>query len=165
MKKLYAATFGLCFLGLMSCHKESRDFKDPQPLLIKPVYEGGYQVDESLLDGAGLYYFINLTSTHKEFVADFGRAPGTGFQEGLLYSKDVAELSAGEDIKTFYLRLPNGTIDTLEIDYQRISNDLAKEDPCFCRFPQKSVKINGVAAEKIGSRHEDNTPIYQLIVR
>lgn len=161
MKLLYATILSLATLTLFSCKKDKRDLKEPQPLILKPTHNGGRLSDETL-NQVKMYYYITLTSTHKEPVGDFGRASGTGYQQGLLSTSDVAELSAGEDIKFFYLSFPDGTVDTLRIDYESISEDDARENPCFCIAPQRSVSVNGAPAFITGYT-VDSIPIYQII--
>lgn len=161
MKLLYATVLGIATLTLFSCKKDKRDLKSPQPLILKPMHNGG-RLSDAVLEQVKLYYYINLTSTHKEPVGDFGRASGTGYQQGLLTSSDVATLSASEDVKFFYLSFPDGTVDTLQIDYKSISEEDARENPCFCITPQQSVKVNGATAIITGYT-VDSVPIYQVI--
>lgn len=158
MKLLYATVLGLTTLTLFSCKKDKRDLKDPQPLILKPMHNNG-RLPDAVLSQMKMYYHINLTSTHKEPVGDFGRASGTGYQQGLLSTSDVAALSASEDVKFFYLSFPDGTVDTLYVDYESISEDDARQNPCFCKTPQQSVRINGAAAIITGYT-TDSIPIY-----
>lgn len=158
MKLFYATIIGLSLVTFASCKKDNRGLKNPQPLLLKPMHNGAILSDAEL-NKITLTYHITLTSTHKEPVADFGRAPGTGYQEGLLYSADVAALSAEDDVKQYYLQFADGSIDTLTINYQSISESEARDNPCFCKLPQISIKINNHPASVAGY-NTDSIPIY-----
>lgn len=160
MKLLYATVLSLASLTLFSCQKDKRDLKDPQPLLLLPMHNGA-RISDAELNQVSMYYYINLTSTHKEPVADFGRASGTGYQQGLLSTTDVAELSGGEDVKMFYLSFADGSVDTLTVDYKAVSEEDARQDPCFCKLPQKFVRLNGYPAIVVG-HNIDSVPIYAI---
>lgn len=160
MKLLYVTVLGLATLTLFSCQKDNRGLKEPQPLLLMPMHNGA-RLSDAVLNKVTMFYHINLTSTHKEPVADFGRAAGTGYQQGLLSTSDVAELSGGEDVKLFYLSFPDGTMDTLIVDYEPVSEDDARQDPCFCKLPQKSIRLNGYPAIIVG-HNVDSVPIYAV---
>lgn len=161
MKLFYAAALGLAALTLGSCRKDKRDLKDAQPLMLIPMHNEG-RLSDAVLNQVSLYYFINLTSTHKEYVADFGRASGTGYQQGILSSSDVASLSAGENIKTFYLAFPDGTTDTLLVDYESVSEEDARQNSCYCKQPQMFVKINNVPALR-AFYNKDSVPVYRVL--
>lgn len=160
MKLIYAAVLGLAAFTLFSCNKDNRGLKDPQPLLLMPMHNGA-RLSDAVLNQVSLYYHINLTSTHKEPVADFGRASGTGYQQGVLSSLDVAELSGGEDVKFFYLSFPDGTTDTLTVDYEAVSEDEARRNACFCKLPQQTILLNGYPMVIVG-HNVDNVPIYAV---
>lgn len=160
MKLLYATVLGIAALTLFSCHKDTRGLKDPQPLLLKPMHNGA-RLSDDVLNQVTLTYYINLTSTHKEQVADFGRAAGTGYQQGILSSSDVASLSGEDNVKTFYLSFPDGTTDTLIVDYESISEDQARQNPCFCKLPQERILINRHPAIITGY-NTDSVPVYMV---
>ena len=161
MKLIYAAALGFAVLTLGSCQKDKRDLEAAQPLELIPMHNEA-RLSDAVLNQVSLYYFINLTSTHKEYVADFGRAGGTGYQQGILSSADVASLSAGENIKTFYLAFPDGTTDTLSVDYQSVSDDEARQNACYCKQPQVSVRINGLPAMR-AFYDKDSVPVYRVM--
>lgn len=160
MKLLNATLLCLMAFTIFSCHKENKELKKPQPLMLIPLHNEG-RLSDAELNNAALYYFINLTSTHKEYVADFGRAAGSDYQKGILSSSDVAALSSDEGIKTFYLTI-GGTNDTLHVDYERISDDEARENHCFCNAPQLTVLVNSHPAFR-AFYNTDSVPVYRIV--
>lgn len=159
MRFFYAtALIGLATLTLFSCSKDTKELENPQPLLLKPLYNES-RLSDQVLDKVSMYYYMTTLSTQKKYVTDFGRSADAGYQQGILYSLDVAALSGAENHKTFYLEFPDGVVDTIDVDYGFLSDAEAKTDPCFCRHPQKSVRINHREAYII-DYDVNNTPIY-----
>lgn len=140
MKLIYTAALALITLTLLSCHKDKRELLGPEALLIRPIHNMDVLPDATL-NATKLYYFSSQTI--KEYVGDFGRATGSGYQWGILSTTNVAALSANDNIKFYYLEFPDGDIDTLFVDYQQISDDEARDNDCFCDKPQISIRING----------------------
>jgi len=158
MKFIYSFALGFAAVAVLSCHKDTRDLKSPEPLLLRPVHEDA-QLPDATLNQMSLYYFQN--QTQKKYVGDFGRAAGTGYQQGILSSTDIASLSAIENIKTYYLAYPGGDVDTLTVDYQHLSDEDARQNDCFCNLPQISVRVNG-AVPPIDTLRPNDVPVYLL---
>jgi hypothetical protein len=158
MKLLYASAFTLASLILMSCHKDKRELLGPEALLIRPIHNMAVLPDATL-NQMKLYYFSSQTI--KEYVGDFGRASGSGYQWGILSTTDVASLSANDNIKYYYLEFPDGDIDTLFVNYQQISDDEARDNDCFCNKPQLGLKLNGNVPSQ-DTLKPGGIPVYRL---
>ncbi len=120
-----------------SCKKKEAPLSDPHVLLLFPKKNEGRLSDEQL-NNARMYFFQN----GQKYVKDFGRADGKSFQKGILKSSDIATLSAVEKIKDYYLEFPDGSIDTLFVDYQQVAEEEGRKEPCFCDKPLKSIRVN-----------------------
>lgn len=125
--------------GLASCEKNKTALIEQDPLLIRPISDEQILAG-SVLDQIELYYFHHNV---KRQVPDFGRAPGSGYQAGILYSKDIVSLSANDQVKNYYLKFPDGDIDTLYVDYEWVSEDEGRKEACTCVKPLRSFLIDG----------------------
>lgn len=137
--KLAFYTLGvLLAFSFLSCNKDKRDLFAPPPLLIVPRHNYASLPDNEL-NGIKLYYILN----QKKYVPDFGRATGSGYQYGILSTSDIASISAVTNVKYYYLSYPDGTEDTLFVNYVTISDKDARDNTCFCAKPLISFKVNG----------------------
>src|SRR5690606_5958482 len=112
-------------LVLFGCRKDQEaSLAQPQPLMLRPINDT-VQFDGAVLEQMQLFYYQNQMLN---YVNDFGRATGSSYQNGILVTKDIAALSANEHIKTYFLRFPDGDIDTLLVDYAALSDEDARLD-------------------------------------
>lgn len=158
MKLIYTTALMLTTLTLLSCHKDKRALLGPEALLIRPIHNMDVLPDATL-NATKLYYFSSQTI--KEYVGDFGRASGSGYQWGILSTTDVASLSANDNIKYYYLEFPDGDIDTLFVNYQQISDEEARDNDCFCNTPQIGVTINGKTPQQ-DTLKPGGIPVYRI---
>jgi hypothetical protein len=79
-------------------------------------------------------------------VPDFARASNEGGfnarDAGIQVSRVIGLSSGDSGIKDYYLEYPDGSKDTLYVDYQHISFDAAKKNSCKCEYPMRPVKYN-----------------------
>lgn len=143
--------------GLVSCDKNKTALIEQDPLLIRPISDEQI-LPGSVLDQIELYYFqYNV----KRQVPDFGRAPGSGYQAGILYSKDIVSLSANDQIKDYYMQFPDGVIDTLYVDYELVNEEDGRSETCTCLKPLRTFLYNRKALP-LDSIRQNGADVYRL---
>ena len=143
--------------GLVSCDKNKTALIEQDPLLIRPISDEQI-LPGSVLDQIELYYFqYNI----KKQVPDFGRAPGSGYQAGILYSKDIVSLSANDQVKDYYMKFPDGDIDTFYVDYQLVSEEDGRAETCSCVKPLRRLLFNGKPLP-LDSIRQEGADVYRL---
>ena len=166
MKSKYSVLFGsFIFLALFgTCNK--KDPLGPQVInysLFFLIKENGARLSDSVLNDMHLYYYENGV---KKYMSDFSRCINEGgFQAhdlGIQATRDAGWISADKNIKTFYLEYPDGSADTLYIDYRHVSYNEAVRNSCYCYYPLQSVKFNGKVPD-IDSSVLMYEPVYLFI--
>jgi len=148
MKSTFIAIIGLHILCFFGC-KKAGGGKEIGPSVINSsifflLKKNNQRLPDSILDGLRLSYF---NGSAKNYVGDFVRATSDGYALGVMTTRDIGGYSAGANIKNYYLEYPNGSLDTLFVDYRHLSYNEAVNDPCYCYYPLVSVKYNGVTAQ------------------
>ncbi len=91
-----------------------------------------------------------MNNAINRYLPDFTRAKNTnslnGYDLGLVGTLDIVYKSSDNNIKDYYLEFPNGDIDTLFVDFRRLTSCEANISACKCLFPLNAVKYNGRTA-------------------
>jgi hypothetical protein len=129
---------------LLSC-KKSNNY-GPQVIpdsLIFVIKKDGNRLSDSILNNMKMSYFENGI---KNYMSDFVRAtnegPYNGYDLGIQGSRLVGILSSEKGIKNYFLEYPDGSQDTLYVDYRLLKENEAKKDPCYCYYPLTAVNYN-----------------------
>lgn len=108
------------------------------------VKKNDQRLDDVTLNSIKLFYNKGVS---KLYVSDFIRGSDEGYNLGVLTTRDIGFKSADEGIKNYYLEYINGDLDTLFVDYKRLSQEDACNHVCKCNYPLESVKFNGKVVE------------------
>lgn len=72
-----------------------------------------------------------------------------------------SSITSGVPSNTYYLRYPDGDIDTLYILKEMVSNKQGQKERCYCTTPLRLLKFNGKDAIEDTSIHLSNgQPVY-----
>ena len=145
MRILILVTLALATLASQCTHK-----KGPQVIpssfgfIIK---QNGLRLEDSILNNMKLFCFKNNAKTYiSDFIRGINEGPFNALDLGVQTSRDIGNKSGDDGIKDFYLEYPNGDIDTLYVNYNKLSGNDAAKHPCYCYYPLEEVKFNGVTA-------------------
>lgn len=148
MKYLIILSILSLFLQSSSCNRE--DPLGPQVInnsLVFLLKKGGNRLPDSILNNTKLVYFLN---GQKNYLSDFARGinegPFQAYDLGVLTTRNIGSSSGDNNVKEYYLEYPNGTKDTLFVDYRHVSYNEAINNSCYCYYPLEQVKYNGVVA-------------------
>jgi hypothetical protein len=138
--------FPLLVLSIFGCHRV-----DPEPIgpyiLPQPVFmlikEKGVRLPDQTLNRLFLTYHEN---GQKKYVKDFSRGTDGFDTLGIMSSVDIRILSADKQIRDFYLEYPDGDVDTIFADYEKVAGKEAAGNSCYCTTPLKALKFNGKTA-------------------
>jgi hypothetical protein len=133
----------------------------PYSLYLK--FEINHQiVPDTTISKIILYYYMN---NQKKEIIDFMPAEDPQISGnsnlGIMTSFSIAGISSTQGIKDFFLKYPDGNIDSLYINYQQVSDDEGIKEPCFCRVPLKEIKVNG-QSPGIDTTTPEGTPVYLI---
>lgn len=101
--------------------------------------QNGSRLNDSILNTLKLSYYQNGI---KQYIADFGRAGSDGYNLGAMITQDIGFKSGDINIKDFYLEFATGDIDTLYVDYRRLTPCQADTSTCQCLYPRYTIKFN-----------------------
>lgn len=147
-----------CIVGLFASCSKNDPLKETPRLLLLPTHDWGRLGDAELAQ-IKLSYVINNQT--RKAVPDFKRATGAEYQMGALQSYNVAQLSAIENVKTFYLTYPGGYEDTFHIDYKNLSDKDARKNECYCNRALMSIsRTNGEIIRE--QKDPDSAPIFRF---
>lgn len=136
-----------CIAVFSSCERESVFGPRVIPYsLLFLIKENGVRLPDSVLNNMKLFY---LQNGGKKYVYDLRRGinegPFAAYDLGVQVTSNVGDLSAEAGIKNYFLEYPSGDIDTLFVNYVSVNTQQAQQEPCFCYYPLREVKFNGVA--------------------
>ena len=116
----------------------------PYSIFFKLI-KNGNRLPDSVLDNLKLSYYQNGT---KNYISDFIRCINEGGVNardlGFMTTNLIGVTSGNDNIKDYYIEYPNGTKDTLYVDYRHVSTADGEKDSCFCLYPLKQLKFNGL---------------------
>jgi hypothetical protein len=135
------------FIIISSCKKKSEEcppfFGQALPTTLYFVIKtNNTRLPDSILNSTKLYY---LSSNSKNYISDFGRAGSNGYNLGAMITREIGFKSGDDKIKDFYLEFPSGDIDTLYVDYGKLTGCEAAVSSCGCLYPRNIVKYNGLS--------------------
>lgn len=128
-----------------SCIKQ-RDVNQFPNDLVFIIKKNGEKLNDDILNNMKLYY---LKQGSKIYSFDRANVPSLELLDGGLGIQKIPfpiGIESGNGTKNYYLEYPNGDIDTLYVDYQKLDHDEAIKDPCYCYFKLVEIKFNGVRA-------------------
>ena len=142
----YLLLIFICFsLVAVKCTKSRSGPQDIPRSFFFLIKKNNVRLEDNTLNNTKMYY---LKDGAKMYVSDFTRAINGGelnaYDLGIQTSFRIEDISANENIKNFYLEYPNSDVDTLFIDYKRLSEKEAFNHPCYCYTPLEQVKYNGI---------------------
>lgn len=131
----------------------------PQTLCFKIVQNGKIITDSSYLSKIRIYYYKNgyeiddpndidpsdLTIYDQHTLATFSDS------SGLFASYFMTEIST-KGQQYFYFEFPDGTVDTLFLNVEKVSDKEGIHEACHCSTPIRTIKFNG----KIPQQNADN---------
>lgn len=107
------------------------------------IKENGARLPDNILSQIKCYYFqgsikkyINLHYSNAD-LAEY--IAGQGF---LIDEVDMIYASGNNSIRDFYFKFPDGTVDTLYLEIQKVETCQAKKEKCQCNYPIRSIKYN-----------------------
>lgn len=149
MKKIIVLGIIAFVFQSSSCNK--KDPLGPQVInnsIFFLVKINNQRLPDSVLNNMKMSYYL---SGQKKYVDDFTRGINEGGfmanDMGIQTTRDVGTYSGDNNVKNYYLEYPNGTIDTLFIDYRHVSYNEASTNSCYCYYPLVDVKFNSVVAQ------------------
>lgn len=170
-KCLYTGSIIITFL---SCKREN-----PDPWILPPnffyyqIVQNGNKMPDSILSNLKFYYFNemgnkvfsdpNTDNEAANHVLLPSWIPGNEAldAEGVRLCMEIA--SFGVRNNTWYFEYPNGDIDTLYIESQKISKQEGRVNECQCVNPITLVRYNGRDAYKHPSlKPSDKKPVFVL---
>jgi len=167
MKKYFYWLLSLLLIGLAFCNngcdKCCNPTDLPQTLYFKIARNGQIITDSSYLSKIRIYYYKNgyeidnpndIDDDNHVLYDETSLASITD-SLGLFASYFLPEISI-ENHQYFYFEFPDGTVDTLWLNAEKVSSDEAINESCDCTTPIKAIKFNG----KIPNKSRDN---YQYI--
>ena len=147
MKNLVNILF-ISFL-MLGCIRGGRDVRQSNQPLAFVVKKNGESLSDAILKNLKVYYFKNgnkyYTFQYSSVVPTIEYNVSDNNTIIQYLSTYIANESA-TGIKDYYLEYPNGDIDTVYVDYQKLDHDQAIKDPCYCYFKLVEIKFNGVRA-------------------
>ena len=138
-------TFSCLIIAACSKSNEYNNLRSiPYSIFLK-ITKNGNRLPDSVLDNLKLSYYQNGS---KKYISDFIRC----INEGGINARDlgfmttnIIGINSGDyNIKDYYIEYPNGTNDTLFVDYRHLSTADAANDSCACLYPLKQLKYNGI---------------------
>lgn len=134
-KQVLIFTCLLLSLCLINCSKSSSKcyWQSPPPSLFFLLKKSGNRLADSILNNLKLSY---LESGTKKYVPDLKRATEDGYALGIMASRKIGILSADNHIKEFTVEYPDGSSDTLHVDFESPSPANG------CYYNLKQVKYN-----------------------
>ena len=155
--KIFFYTIGLGII-FSSCRKpDTRIFDAAKPFqsLILQIKIKGIPIDDSTLAHTTMYYY-----DHRRYVdnpGDIKQGDKTIYDDkslmtlaggnltglGFIYSPYISPVSAQGISNTFYLKFPDGDVDTITLVASSVSNEQAKKELCYCTAPIRTVSYNG----------------------
>ncbi len=131
----------------ITCNKDFNGPYLPPHSIFFVIKSNGARLPDSVLNNMRMYYYENNI---KKYVTDFTRAVNEAgvqaYDLGIQTTRNIGFISGDENIKTYYLDYEYGPDDTLFVNYVHLTEKQAKRDPCYCYYPLKEVKYNGVVA-------------------
>lgn len=148
MKTILALLIIMTILQSSSCNK--KDPLGPQIInnsLIFVLKKNNNRLPDSILNNIKMYYYTN---GQKIRMSDLERGIDEGTflanSLGILATRNIGATSGDDNIKSYYLEYPNGTQDTLFVDYRHVSYNEAVNNNCYCYYPLIEVRYNGQVA-------------------
>ena len=137
----------LIVLTFISCKKNKEcpvfwGYLPPRSLFIE-LKQGGKRLPDSVLNNLKLSYIQNST---KLYISDFYRVSDNWYSLGIMVTREIGLKSGDSNIKNYYIEYPNGTMDTVYVDYRHLTQCEADTSACNCLYPIYAVKFNGIFA-------------------
>lgn len=147
MKRYLFLLLSVSALTSSTCKKDFGGPYIPAHSLFFLIKKGGARLPDSILNNMQLYYYQGGS---KKYLSDFTRGINEGgfqaYDLGIQTTRNIGYISGNENTKDYYLEYPDGSLDTLFVDYRHLSESDAKNDPCYCYYPLREVKFNGQVA-------------------
>lgn len=143
MKNLMILIFVLLSLSISGCIKQ-RDVNQFPNDLVFAIRKNGEKLNTDVLNSMKLYY---LKQGSKIYSFDRANVPSLELLDESLGVQKIPfpiGIESGNGTKSYYLEYPNGEVDNVYVDYQKLDHDQAVKDPCYCYFKLIEIKYNGV---------------------
>lgn len=138
MKRLLLRGLIIFSLYIISCSKSSKCHYDDIPnSLFFLLKKNGNKLPDSILNNLKLSY---TEKGNKKYLVDFKRATEEGYDWGIVTTRLIGVMSADQNIKNFIIEYPDGSNDSLWVDYE------APSQKNSCHYLLKQVKFNNEIA-------------------
>lgn len=163
MKPMFTLIATVSLLSqIMSCNKKTP--LGPQGInntLFFLIKKNNQRLPDSVLNATKLSYFENGI---KQYQSDLSRGINEGgfyaADLGILTTRNTGAISSDKAIKDYFLEYPDGTKDTLFIDYRNVSYEEAKSNSCYCYRPLVGLRYNGQTPIKDASINQAEVYVF-----
>lgn len=160
---LKANPLGTSIIGILLCMcicacnrttvDHSHDTLPPNTFLFL-LEKNHERLEDSVLSGLRLYYYHGAVKVYNpgpnmddtSYISPGYRYKSSLSNTGIMASGYVSMISGLSGVHDFYLEFPDGDVDTLYIETGNLTNEEGANDPCYCRFPFRVVRYNGLDA-------------------
>lgn len=158
MKKYSYWLLPLLIIGLAFCHNSCQKCCNipalPQTLYFKIAKNGQIITDSDYLSKIRIYYYKNGHEIDNPNDIDndnhiiYDQTTLASLRDsGLFASYFMPEIST-ENHQYFYFEFPDGNVDTLWLNAEKVSEDEAIHESCDCSTPIRAVTFNGQIPDK-----------------
>ena len=150
-------SLSLCIVLLFSsCEKKGGwDLNPTNRILLQPLVDERIRTEQELTE---LKVYILDENGNKKYDPGYDDSlyiyRASEYYDSQLINKGIALIKAiyliyddslgpGHGIGTCYLEFPDGSLDTIKIEGERVTADIGAKDRCHCSFPIRNVWVNG----------------------
>lgn len=152
MKK-YLNFIIVLFPLLFLCSCDRWDIPPSEDVFFK-IRKDGSDLQDSILRQCTIFYFNqsgNLIQRPPENIHDSSFVylaldyyqSSEFLNSAIGFFRYIQVYSINENIHDFYIKYPNGDIDTLFIKAEKVSNKKGKKERCYCVSPLRELRFNG----------------------
>ncbi len=151
------------FISMVACNKKTP--LGPQVInssLIFLVKKNNQQLPDSILSNMKMSFYQNGSKLYQQdFVRAVNEGPFYGADLGVMGPRNIGVTSGDNGVKDYYLGYPDGSRDTLFVDYQHVNYNEAKNNSCYCYYPLVGLRFNGQVPSLDSSIKEQNVYLFK----
>lgn len=116
------------------------------------ITKNSVSLSDSVIRNSTLYYYNNdgeyvsnpgCDDTSYMYLANDYYGSEEYNNSKVVFFRYIATININNNINKFYIKYPDGDIDTLTVEAKKVSNTEGKEHRCYCTSPLTTLKFNG----------------------
>lgn len=147
-----------------ACNKPDRCSKwdvPPPSSFAFQIEEEGERLPDRIVAQVKCYYLQGSTRKYVQlFYSDSILAEYISNQGFLIDRAAMLRVSGDKGVRDFFVEFPDGTVDSLYLEVDKVDLCQAKQEMCYCNYPIRAVRYNGVEAEEHELSWTQGAPLY-----